>query len=87
MAGAAQHPSQQAGWEACWNGEGGMDDSIVPNEIPPERPTSEADPAYDYAEDLTVEADWDEEDDVLDEEERVVPLDDEAHREPGEPEE
>lgn len=62
-------------------------DSTVPNEIPPERPTIETDPAYDYADDQAVEADWDEEDDVLDDEERVVPPEDEAEREPEEPSE
>lgn len=47
----------------------------------PERPTVESDPAYDYSEDIPVDEDWDEEDDALDEEERVVPLDIDEHRE------
>ncbi|MBT2515279.1 hypothetical protein [Arthrobacter sp. ISL-30] len=46
----------------------------------PGRSTIEGDPAYDYAEDQAVEQDWDEEDDVLDTEERVVPIDDEVNR-------
>jgi hypothetical protein len=52
----------------------------------PERPTVEADPAYDYSEDIAVDEEWDEEDDAIDEEERVVPLDVDDHRE-EEPEE
>lgn len=47
----------------------------------PERPTVESDPAYDYSEDIVVDEDWDEEDDAIDEEERVVPLDVDEHRE------
>lgn len=45
----------------------------LPNQ--PVRPTLESDPAYDFAEDSPVEEDWDVEDDSIDEEERVVPLD------------
>lgn len=46
----------------------------------PVRPTLEADPAYDYAEDEEVPEPWDEEDDALDEEERIVPLDEDEKR-------
>ncbi|WP_342635091.1 hypothetical protein [Arthrobacter celericrescens] len=46
----------------------------------------ESDPAYDYSEDIAVDEEWDEEDDAIDEEERVVPLDVDDHRE-EEPEE
>jgi hypothetical protein len=48
----------------------------------PVRPTVESDPAYDFAEDSPVEEDWDVEDDALDEEERVVPLDADEFRDP-----
>ena len=46
-----------------------------------DRPTVEADPAYDYSEDLEVDEDWEEQSEVLDDDERVVPLDAEEHRE------
>jgi hypothetical protein len=46
----------------------------------PERTSIEGDPALDYPEDQDIEQDWDEEDDVIDQEERVVPLDDEVNR-------
>jgi hypothetical protein len=52
----------------------------------PDRPTVEADPAYDYSEDLEVDEDWEEQSEVLDEDERPVPLDVDEHREAGEPE-
>jgi hypothetical protein len=53
----------------------------VPNHQPVRR-TVESDPAYDFAEDVPVE-EWDVDDDALDEEERVVPLDtDDEFREP-----
>ncbi|GAA3318365.1 hypothetical protein [Arthrobacter ramosus] len=47
----------------------------------PDRPTVEADPAYDYSEDLAVEEDWEDQPEVLDDDERVVPLDADEHRE------
>jgi hypothetical protein len=47
----------------------------------PDRSTVEADPAYDYSEDLPVDEDWEEQTEVLDDDERVVPLDAEEHRE------
>jgi hypothetical protein len=47
----------------------------------PDRPTVEADPAYDYSEDLEVDEDWEEQSEGLDDDERVVPLDAEEHRE------
>jgi hypothetical protein len=56
-------------------------DSTETNDRHPDRPTVEADPAYDYSEDLEVDEDWDEEPGVIDEDERVVPLDPEEHRE------
>lgn len=52
----------------------------------PDRPTVEADPAYDYNEDLTVDEDWEEQPEVLDDDERPVPLDVDEHREVGETE-
>ncbi|MBT8161697.1 MULTISPECIES: hypothetical protein [Arthrobacter] len=53
----------------------------------PDRPTVEADPAYDYSEDLEVDEDWDEQSEVLDDDERTVPLDEaEEHREADEAE-
>jgi hypothetical protein len=52
----------------------------LPNQ--PVRPTVESDPAYDFAEDSPVEEDWDVEDDAIDEEERVVPLDADEFRDP-----
>jgi hypothetical protein len=42
----------------------------------PDQTPIETDPAYDYAQEEVLE-DWDEEDDVLDEEERVVPVEEE----------
>lgn len=56
-------------------------DSTETNDRHPDRSTVEADPAYDYSEDLEVDEDWDEEPGVTDEDERVVPLDPEEHRE------
>ncbi|MCX2748910.1 hypothetical protein OOZ51_13970 [Arthrobacter sp. MI7-26] len=50
----------------------------------PDRPTVEADPAYDYNEDLEVDEDWEEQSEVLDDDERPVPLDVDEHREVGE---
>ena len=47
----------------------------------PDRPTVEADPAYDYNEDLEVDEDLEEQSEVLDDDERVVPLDADEHRE------
>jgi hypothetical protein len=47
----------------------------------PDRPTVEADPAYDYSEDLVVDEDWEEQAEVIDDDERVVPLDPDEHRE------
>ncbi|MFH5880173.1 hypothetical protein [Arthrobacter sp. NA-172] len=47
----------------------------------PDRPTVETDPAYDYSEDLEVDEDWEEQPEVLDDDERVVPLDAEERRE------
>ena len=40
---------------------------------PDTRNTIESDPAYDFAEDVPVDEDWDTEDEFLDSEERVVP--------------
>lgn len=45
---------------------------------PDTRNTIESDPAYDFAEDATVDEDWDAEDEFLDSEERVVPANSEA---------
>lgn len=56
-------------------------DSTETHPHEPDRPTVEADPAYDYSEDLPVDEDWEEQTEVLDDEERVVPLDAEEHRE------
>ncbi|WP_442543394.1 hypothetical protein ACSBOX_16365 [Arthrobacter sp. KN11-1C] len=47
----------------------------------PDRPTVEADPAYDYNEDLAVDEDWEEQAEVLDDDERPVALDADEHRE------
>ncbi|MEZ2389372.1 hypothetical protein AB6813_07455 [bacterium RCC_150] len=44
-------------------------------------PRVEADPAYDYSEDLEVDEGWVDEPEVIDDDERVVPLDPEEHRE------
>jgi hypothetical protein len=41
---------------------------------PDARRTIESDPAYDFAEDVPVDEDWDAEDEFLDSEERVVPV-------------
>lgn len=51
----------------------------IPNQ--PVRSDVESDPAYDFAEDSPVGEDWDVEDDAIDEEERVVPLDPDEFRE------
>ncbi|GAB3560941.1 hypothetical protein GCM10027405_11730 [Arthrobacter alkaliphilus] len=56
-------------------------DSTETNDRHLDRPTVEADPAYDYSEDLEVDEEWDEEPGVIDDDERVVPLDPEEHRE------
>ena len=57
-------------------------DSTETHDRHPDRPTVEADPAYDYGEDLEVDEDWNEEEPgVIDDDERVVPLDPEEHRE------
>lgn len=55
----------------------------------PVRDTVESDPAYDYAEDAPIDDEtWDEEgesgESVVDEDERVVPLDTDEFREPEE---
>ena len=56
------------------------------SELPAEQPVhrgADLDPAYDFAEEVPP-GDWDEEDDALDGEERVVPLDPDEFRESGE---
>ncbi|MDQ0029605.1 hypothetical protein [Arthrobacter bambusae] len=47
----------------------------------PDRPTVESDPAYDYGEDLEVDEDLEEQSEVIDDDERPVPLDVDEHRE------